>query len=336
MDAIKLIVQVLSVGSFAFSHQLGGPAVKDAYRTPRRLAAGRLKSTKPIEALEQAPKSRARKRALAAALFKANASKDFELVASARKLDEALSRAEIVEFGGNGDKAKQRAEVSINIVVDGTIISYATDNVFLDEPSSEHRRTIDVNLFADVFEPGREATLTVTLRLPRSKKSGKWQSIASVDPARGPVTVILETHGFTLLSEAPPPLDLQEDRDSPPIAFEIRIEVAAHRWLHLFLLQAGAQVGELLINDFSTFSQSSGPLLTTAPFRIRGEADLTLLVRANDKRIEACSPRDRACLDYKSLGEFRYPEQSFRKSLAGRLRSLYDDQASPADAEREL
>ena len=204
------------------------------------------------------------------------------------------------------------------------------------EIPSEHRRTIDANLFADVFEPGRMTTLTVTIRLPRSKSSGKWQSVARVSSARGPVSILLETNGFTFLSETPPPVQMQEDRDLPPVAFELRIEVAARRWLHLFLLQAGMQVGELLISDFSALSQASAPIVATGPFRMRSEADLTLFVRANDRQIEGCSPRERGCFDYKSLGEFRYPEQSFRKLLAGRLRGLYDDQSNPEGAAREL
>ena len=205
-----------------------------------------------------------------------------------------------------------------------------------DELPTEHRRTIDANLFAEVFEPSRIATLTITLRLPLSKSSGKWQGEASIDSARGSVTFILRAHGFTQLSETPPPVDLQEDRDLPPLAFEIRIEAAANRWLQLFLVQAGVQVGELLINDFSALSQSSASIGATAPFRMQSEADLTLFIRANDKKIEGCSPRERGCFDYKSLGEFRYPEQSFRKLLEGRLRGLYDEQSSAADIEHEL
>jgi hypothetical protein len=204
------------------------------------------------------------------------------------------------------------------------------------DPPPEHRRTIDANLFAAVFEPGRLATLTVTLRLPRSKASGKWQGTATLDPARGPVQVLLEAQGFTLLSEPPPPVDLHEDRDSAPVAFEIRIEAAARRWLHVFLLQAGTQMGELLINDFSAFSPTSAQLPTTAPIRRMSEADLMLVVRTDDKRIEACSPRERASLDHVNLGDFQYPEQPFRELLAGRMRALYDDRSNPDDTAREL
>ena len=74
MDLIglNLIVTVLSAGSLAFSKQLGGKAVDDAYRKLRGLLLMRVKSEKPIEALEKAPESPIRKKALAKELASAH------------------------------------------------------------------------------------------------------------------------------------------------------------------------------------------------------------------------------------------------------------------------
>jgi hypothetical protein len=83
---------------------------------------------------------------------------------------------------------------------------------------------------------------------------------------------------------------------------------------------------------------SHGPSQRTETVRFRNvaEADLTLVVRAADGRIEACSPRERASLDHVTIMGFKYPATSFRELLADRLRSLYDDRSDPEETAREL
>jgi hypothetical protein len=140
-------------------------------------------------------------------------------------------------------------------------------------------RVIDANLLAERFAPGETATLTIVVRLPSSPPRGKWQEILKLDPERGPMRVILEAQGFTILSELPPPFDVPEDRDTAPVAFELRIEEASQRWLHVVLTQEGRPVGELTINDFSAVGY--GPVQQTASSRFRSiaEADPMLVVR---------------------------------------------------------
>jgi hypothetical protein len=81
-----------------------------------------------------------------------------------------------------------------------------------------------------------------------------------------------------------------------------------------------------------------GPSQRTETVRSRNvlEADLTLVVRAADGRIEACSPRERASLDHVTITGFKYPATSFRELLTDRLRSLYDDRSDPDETAREL
>jgi hypothetical protein len=153
-------------------------------------------------------------------------------------------------------------------------------------------RTIDANLFAERFAPGETATLTIVIRLPRNPVRGKWQSTFTLDPEHGPVRVMLEVRGFTILSEPPPPFEVPDDRDAAPIAFELRIDEASVRWLHVMLTQRGRSVGDLTISDFSVMGPSPVQRAANAPFRSVAEADLMLVVRATDGRIEACSPRD--------------------------------------------
>jgi hypothetical protein len=196
-------------------------------------------------------------------------------------------------------------------------------------------RMIDANLLAERFVPGKVATLTITIRLPSNPARGKWQSTASLDSG-GPVAVILEVRGFTLLSEQPPPFEVPQDRDSAPVAFELRIEEANQRWIHAILIQQGRPVGELTINDFSAMDPAPTKQAVNSSFRRIAEADLTLVVRADDGRIEACSPRECASLDHVTMTGFKYPAASFRELLAARLRALYDNRSNPEDTAREL
>src|SRR3954468_20865298 len=66
------------------------------------------------------------------------------------------------------------------------------------------------------------------------------------------------------------------------------------------------------------------------------EADLMLVVRTAEGRVEACSPSDRASLDHVPMTGFKYPEIPFRELLADRLRALYDSRSDPAETAREL
>jgi len=198
-------------------------------------------------------------------------------------------------------------------------------------------RMIDANLLAERFAPGERAILTIVVRMLSNPARGKWQGMVTLDHERGPVQVVLEAQGFTLLSEPPPPFQMPEDRDTAPLAFELRIEEAHRRWLHVILAQKGRLVGELTINDFSVMS--NGPTqaaVSSSPFRSVAEADLMLVVRAGDGRIEACSPRERASLDHVTMPGFKYPVTPFRELLADRLRALYDDRSNPEETLREL
>ena len=189
-----------------------------------------------------------------------------------------------------------------------------------DAPPPGAMRTIDANLRAERFAPGETATLTVVIRLPSNPARGKWQSTATVDRNLGPARGILEAQGFTVVSEPPPPFEVPDDRDTAPVAFELRIEEANHRWLHIVLTQGGRPAGELTINDFSGVGHRPAQQGVSSTFRSVAEADLMLVVRHADGRIEVCSPRDRASLDHVTMTGFRYPAIPFRELLADRLR----------------
>ena len=197
-------------------------------------------------------------------------------------------------------------------------------------------RVIDANLLGERFAPGETATLTIVVRLPSSRPHGKWQEMLKLDPERGPMRVILEAQGFTILSEPPPPFDLPANRDTAPVAFELRIEEASRRWLHIVIAQEGRPVGELTINDFSAMGGGFAQGVAGSRIRSVAEADLMLVVRAAEGRIEACSPRDRASLDHVTMMGFKYPATPFRDLLANRLRVLYDDRSDPEETAREL
>jgi hypothetical protein len=145
-----------------------------------------------------------------------------------------------------------------------------------------------------------------------------------------------EAQGFKLISALPPPFDVPKDSDSAPVAFEFRIEEATHRWLHVMLLQKGRSVGELIINDFSAVGQRAAQQITSSVVRSIAEADLMLVVRAAEGRVEACSPSDRASLDHIPMTGFKYPAIPFRELLADRLRALYDSRSDPTETAREL
>lgn len=207
----------------------------------------------------------------------------------------------------------------------------------VDEPSqSTITRTIDANFFSDRFVVGEMATMTITIRLPQNPVRGLWQSTATFAPELGPVQIRVEAQGFTLLSELPPPFDVPQDSDTAPVAFEFRIEEATRRWLHILLIQKGRSVGELIINDFSAVGQRTSKRFANAAIRSIAKADLMLVVRAAEGRIEVCSPSDRASLDHVQMTGFKYPAISFRKLLADRLRALYDSSSNPENTEREL
>jgi hypothetical protein len=197
-------------------------------------------------------------------------------------------------------------------------------------------RTIDANFFTDRFAAGEVATLTITIRLPKNPARGRWHGTATFAPELGPIQIMLEARGFTLVSELPPPFDVPKDSDTAPVAFELRIEKASHRWLHIILVQKGRSVGELIINDFSAVGQRAVQQISSSAIRSVAEADLMLVVRAAEGRIEACSPSDRASLDHVPMTGFKYPAIPFRELLADRLRALYDSHSDSAETAREL
>ncbi|WP_316226745.1 CHAT domain-containing protein [Bradyrhizobium sp. SZCCHNS3052] len=197
-------------------------------------------------------------------------------------------------------------------------------------------RTIDANLVAERFEPGAIAFFTVTIRLPSSRATGKWRGAALLSLVDGPVDVILETEGFTILSERPPPVLISDDRDSAPVAFELRIDDRSSRWIHVLLVQNGRPVGEISINEFPGIGSSPSQQTASAGYRMAAEADLTLIIRAAEGRVEVSSPRDRACLDHVTMTGFQYPEKPFREILEGRLKNLYDLNSTPQGAAREM
>lgn len=205
-----------------------------------------------------------------------------------------------------------------------------------EEPAPQNPRVIDANLLVERFVPGGSATLTVVLRLPDKPARGKWQGGATLGAADDPMRIEVVAQGFTLVSEPPAPFLIPADRDSAPVAFELNIEEAGQRWLHILVIQNGRLCGELVINDFSSLGQ--GPVQQGARSTVRNiyEADLTMVVRSGDGRIEVSSPRERACLDHVPMTGFKYPEAPFRALLADRLRSLYDGSADPDWAAHEL
>jgi len=204
----------------------------------------------------------------------------------------------------------------------------------MDRPPPPPERIIDAHLLAITFAPGEIASLTVTLRLPSSRALGQFEGRAAVFEAAGPVVVALEAKGFTLLSELPPPLTLVAGRDSAPAAFQLQIEESSERWLHITLVQDGQSVGELAINNFTSFAgedrQISGPM-----HRVR-DADLTLIVRAAEDKAIVCSPRDRASLEYQTIPGISQLATPFKAILRDRLRALYDATADAAATAREL
>jgi hypothetical protein len=195
-------------------------------------------------------------------------------------------------------------------------------------------RTIDANLVYEKFEPNASAILTITIRLPESTKTGKWHAQIYLDLDAG-VEIILETKGFTLLSEPPPPIKLPDDRDTAPVAFILRVDEAEAPWIHAMLMQAGSLVGELTINDFSQFNTVRAQSVSV-DFRRTTEPDLTLVMRSSEERIEVSSPRKRACLDRVTMTGFKYPKTSFIERLARHMTKLYNGDSNLKDTYREL
>jgi len=229
--------------------------------------------------------------------------------------------------------------VSAGLDVEGAIPSAINVEKPKAEPAvqlKEQTRIIDANLLADRFVPGAVATLTVAIRLPENLSRGKWQRQAKINPGKGPIHVLVNAQGFEAISEPPPPIVLPADRDSAPIAFELRILEASERWLHVLVTQAGFTVGQLVINDFSAIG--AGPVHNAARTAVCTllEADLTLLVRTGERRIEAYSPRDRACLSGITISDFQQPTQPFSDILRNRLKKLYDERADAEETARDL
>jgi hypothetical protein len=200
----------------------------------------------------------------------------------------------------------------------------------------ELTRIIDANLLAERYVPGELAILTIVIRLPQSPARGKWQGQAEIEPGKGPIQILVEAHGFEVISEPPAPVEVPADRDTAPVAFELRVLEASPRWLHVLLTQAGCPVGELAINDFSAIGSSPVQCAAKTPVRALSEADLTLVVRTGDGRIEAYSPRDRACLSGTTISGFKLPAEPFREILRYRLKALYDERADAEQIAREL
>jgi mannose-1-phosphate guanylyltransferase / mannose-6-phosphate isomerase len=198
-------------------------------------------------------------------------------------------------------------------------------------------RTISANFSAERFALGEPATLTIVLSLPSlNPVLGRRPGEVTVGAAGGPVQVILEAQGFSLISEHPRPILVPVAGDTVPLAFELRIEEQSVRWLHVLLTQEGQPVGEFMINNFP--SPGAGPAAQTvsSPIHKVSEADLMLAVRTKGGRIEVSSPRNRACLDHVTITGFKYPETPFRDLLSNRLRALYDPNSDPEATAREL
>jgi hypothetical protein len=149
------------------------------------------------------------------------------------------------------------------------------------------------------------------------------------------VLVSVDARGFELISEPPGPIDLPENRDTPPLAFQLRVLEARERWIHILVIQAGQVVAELAINDFSAFENNGVIHNCSKLHRVEG-ADLVLVVHSKDSHVEAYSPAGRASLHGVDLGELRYPSEKARALLRQRLKSLYDADADADATAREL
>jgi HEAT repeat protein len=353
LEPISSIAISLAVGAgVTAGKEVVSALVKDAYSKLKELVRSRYPKVS-VDHLEQAPESKARRAVVEEELTAAGAGKDAELVAAAHRLVELAGIAAEVT-GVKVERGNFTGDIEFAGVVAGAIGQMVGSGIF-DLPiggkitaggdvsfdrdfvtDAATTRTIDANFFADRFVAGEMATLTITIRLPQNPARGRWQGRATFAPELGPIQIMLEAQGFTLVSELPPPFDVPKDSDTAPVAFEFRIEEATHRWLHIMLLQKGRSVGELIINDFSAVGQRAAQQITSSAVRSIAEADLMLVVRAAEGRVEACSPSDRASLDHIPMTGFKYPTIPFRELLADRLRALYDSRSDPAETAREL
>jgi CHAT domain len=195
-----------------------------------------------------------------------------------------------------------------------------------------YERTIDAHLLAPLFAPGQIASLTVTLRLPGNPTIGQFKGVALLSQDDDPVNVHLEARGFAVISEPPPPLALAADRDSPPVAFQLRIEDTAERWLHVIIVQSGQVAGELVINNFDQLGSDTREV--AAPMVRVQEADLAVIIHEESAIVS--SPRNRACRFYEQIPGIKPLATPFRAMLQNRLKALYDSNADAAKTDREL
>jgi hypothetical protein len=352
-DLVSIVVSVLAFAHASAIRGALGTAAKDALKQVNAFIKLRYKNANLNELTSHPHSERIRVR-IESHLRAAGANEDVDLLAMTRTLAERMSDDGELSAGIQLrwlSRGKVIGRNTSEIITDGDIGAVApaaqADNLRASEITSIARgsgtnqagkqiRRIDANLMAEHFAPGAIATLTIVIRLPCSPIRGKWQAEAILEVKSGPIQVILEARGFTIVSEPPPQMLMPEDRDSAPFAFELRIEENSPRWLHILLTQDGLPVGELTINDFSLLA--CGPIqhMASSPFRRVAEADLMLVIRAGEGRIEVCSPRDRASLDHVTMTGFKYPETSFRDLLASRLRALYDSTSDPEATAREL
>lgn len=204
------------------------------------------------------------------------------------------------------------------------------------DPDSEprHNRLIDAQLHCPRFEVGERAYLLVVLRVEGSKPAGSWQK--QVELELSPVSIRVEADGFQVLSDPPEPIKLVADKDSTPQAFEIEISSLEKPWLHIFLVQNGRQVGELLIKDFSSLTGSEPIKSSSAPFRPISDPDLSLIVRSGESNFTVSSPRDRANFNMYSFEGFKYPDQMTRNAIRAEYKALYDSTSDVDKTEREL
>lgn len=147
--------------------------------------------------------------------------------------------------------------------------------------------------------------------------------------------ISIEARGFEIVSEAPEPVALRPERDSPPVAFQLLILESSERWIHVLVSQGGVIAGEYVVNDFSAF-QKGGQITDCSVLRPVETADLTLEVRAVDRTVVAYSPAERASLYGTVLGELCYLPDDSTTRLRQRLRSLYDATSDTSRTEREL
>jgi hypothetical protein len=202
-------------------------------------------------------------------------------------------------------------------------------------PVQPPKRIIDANLLVDTFEPGAIAVLTVAILLPQTKPRGKWQEEVALDPHRGPVSFSVQAKGFEVVSEPPPPIDIPDDRDSAPVAFQLRITESDERWIHILLTQAGGLIGELAITDFDRLQAMKQVEATGSVRRVNG-ADLLLTIRSDGEHVEADSPADRANLCGSRIGPFRWPAGDQGSPVRRQLKALYRGGAEPEDIDRDL